>query len=251
MTPLEQMLLLHRDRIGIVCLGLFAGLFALYHGMVRTGYRFPLRPLQAFEQIRSLVSQSLESGQPFHVALGCGSWDTSMAEMLAGLTLFDYTSQRAGNVEQPAAASAGNPVAWLLAETIAERNGARGEPSCPAVTFYGPNPFAYAAGTSLEERLHQRTAHALLGPFGQEGLWLAEALPRQTPTIGGTSDPFSFALMHASIDFPFGGETTFSAGAYLHRLQHLGSLAAQDAMRLLVALAMIAGVILTSLGWGG
>lgn len=247
----NQLLLLHRDQVSLVCLALFTFLFAIYNAMVRRGYCFPLRPMQAFEQIQRLASQSIESGEPLHVSLGVGSFETAMAETLAGLTLFEYASQQAGHVDQIAAATAGNPVAWLLAGNIAARNAPQGEIDKTTVMFYGPHPLAYAAGTSLEERLHQRTAYVLLGPFSYEGLWLAEALPRQVPMIGGTSDPSSFALMQASIELPFGGENTFSAGAYLHRRQHLGSLATQDAMRFLVALVMVVGTIFLSYMQGG
>ena len=60
------------DFIGLGVLALFCVLFLVFTHRARTGRRFPLRPIAAYESIRQLVSQSLESGRPIHVGMGSG-----------------------------------------------------------------------------------------------------------------------------------------------------------------------------------
>jgi len=55
--------------------------------------------------------------------------------------------------------------------------------------------------------------------------------------------------MSASLDDTVIGEDVFAAGAYLHRPSHLGSLAAQDILRLVIMLGIVVGVVMTTLGY--
>jgi len=67
--------------------------------------------------------------------------------------------------------------------------------------------------------------------------------------LGGTAAPSAMALMQTTLDESVIGEEVFAAGAYLHRPTHLGSLATQDAMRIVAILAIITTVVVTSLGY--
>ena len=92
----------------------------------------------------------------------------------------------------------------------------------------------------------------LLGRFGVEGLWLSEAeAGAEQARLGGTAQPDAAALLTTSLDDAVHGEEVFAAGAYLHRPSHLGSLATEDALRVLVVVAILGGVVLASLGWLG
>ena len=53
----------------------------------------------------------------------------------------------------------------------------------------------------------------------------------------------------ASLDETVVGEDVYAAGAYLHRPSHLGSLAAQDILRIVIVLSIIVGVVMVSLGY--
>ena len=56
------------------------------------------------------------------------------------------------------------------------------------------------------------------------------------------------ALLQFSLDEAVIGEEVYAAGAYLHRPSHLGSLATEDIIRIVLILSIVAGVIMISLG---
>lgn len=88
----------------------------------------------------------------------------------------------------------------------------------------------------------------MVGSFGDEYLLMGETAARQGMAhIGGTSNPNTLPFIYASAQETLLGEEIYAAGAYLQkRPAHLGSLAAQDLMRWLVALFMLAGIVIAS-----
>lgn len=262
MTQLMPALLLIAGHAPLAALVVFCLLFTLFNLQARRGRPFPLRRIAAYERLGSLAVQSIETGQPIHVGLGSGAWAQAAPDLVAGLTALDYISKRAAAATVDASASersflatAGNPVALLLAMNLLPSDSRGGAPMRvldDSLGFYGPDPMAFVGGAAAEGRASAYAGHLLLGRFGSEGLWLAEALhPAKAPILGGASDPAAAALMQLSVDEPIIGEDLYAAGAYLHRPQHLGSLAAQDWMRFLLAAALIVGALVASLGWGG
>jgi len=243
------------DVAGLAALALFALLLAVFTRRARKGHRFPLRPIAAYERIRELVSQSLESGQPIHVGLGSGRIGSEATpETLMGMTVFDYVAGHAAAYNQPILGTAGEGTVLLAAQGVLQRarqkagfsDRYRGD----EVSFSGPGPMAYAAGATDAVTRDQHLASILLGRFGNEGLWIAESLQGLgVVQLGGTAAPDAVALMHTALDESVLGEEVFAAGAYLHRPSHLGSLAAQDAIRIAATLAIIAAVVAVSLGW--
>lgn len=262
MTHATLDLLLAPDHAPLVALLVFALLFTLFNVKARRGRPFPLRPIAAYERIKSLTVQSIETGQPIHVGVGSGAWAQAAPELVAGLTALDYVGQRAADAASAAAreqmllATTGNPVALLLAMNLLPsshtQERALWRSQGDLVGFSGPDPLAYVGGAASEGRRSAYAGHLLLGQFGSEGLWLAEALqPASAPILGGASDPAAAALIQLSVERPIIGEDLYAVGAYLHRRQHLGSLAAQDWMRFLLAVALIAGALAASLGLKG
>jgi hypothetical protein len=256
MITVQQFLLTYALEAALVLLGLFVLLFILFSLLRRPDRPLLLRPIPAYERLRRLTVQSIETGRPMHVSMGSGEWSLATPELVAGLIALDYVGREAARADEALCATTGNPVTLLLAMNVLQLNLARaGNHSGPAgneLYFYGPDPLAYVSGSAHQAHRRPREAHALVGNYADEGLWLAEALqPGRAPVLGGTSNPTAVALMHLSVDESIIGEDLFAAGAYLHRPRHLGSLAAQDVMRFLLALAIVAGAILASLGLGG
>lgn len=242
------------DVAALAILLLFVPLVVALSLRAKGGRRIALRPIAAYARLRALVSQGAESGGPVHVALGVGRLGTDATlESLMGLVMFDYVARRASAANQPALATAGD--ATLLPAAQAVLHQARAEAGYAEryagreVQFYGPDPLAYGAGAYAAAVRQRPLGHALLGRYGPEGLWLAEATAGLgAPRLGGATDPSSAALLAASVDDLLVGEEVFAAGAYLHRPSHLGSLAAQDVVRVVAILAIVLGVVLTSLG---
>lgn len=247
MSAPQATLLAHLPEAALLTLLIFAALFALCTMLARRGKAFSLRPIPAYARLRQLMEEGIETGRTLHVSLGSGPWGSANLALMAGLTALDRIGQRAAEGAQTVSVTTGSPEALLLAMNLLPARGARGQ-----CRLYGPDPLAYVSGAAAEGQRETRAAHALLGAYGDEGLWLAEALKADaTPVIGGAQDPAAAALLSLSAEEAAIGEDLYAAGAYLGRRLHMGSLAAQDWMRLLVGVAVLAGAVLASLGIGG
>jgi hypothetical protein len=90
--------------------------------------------------------------------------------------------------------------------------------------------------------------NVMVGSFGDEYLLMGETSARRGIThVGGTSNPNTLPFIYASAQETLLGEEIYAAGAYLQkRPAHLGSLAAQDLMRWLVGLFILAGIVIAS-----
>jgi hypothetical protein len=108
---------------------------------------------------------------------------------------------------------------------------------------------AYVAGAA-EVVSQQKTSHAVtVGHFGPEVLFLLEAQRRSGANqIAGSSESQAAALMFLAADQTLVGEEIFASGAYLERRQsHIASILAQDGLRWIVILAIIAGFIVANI----
>ena len=250
------------DVAAIAILAVFFPFFVLFTVRAIAGCRFPLRAIHTYDRIRGLVSQAAESGRTIHVGMGSGRIGTeSTPEVLMGLTVFDFVARNAATYDQSVSGTAGDPTVFSSAQGILQRArvdaGTGHQPRLGEVSFSGPDGLAYAAGTrqalqGIAGLPVRHLASVLVGRFGAEGLWISEAASDQELIhLGGTSDPAASALMHATLDASLIGEDLFAAGAYLHRPSHLGSLAVQDFMRVIIILSLVVGALLASLGYMG
>ena len=244
--------------VDLASLGLFLiflPVFAFFTLRAKAGYTFPLRPIAVFDRLKHLASRAIESGYPIHVAMGSGLIGSEATpEALMGLTVFDYIARHAATCGQPVQGTVADPTLLPAAQGLLRA--ARKESGFPEqytpqeVGFYGPEPLAYAAGTliTLDDRRH--LANVVIGRFGAEGLWIAEGATREgLSQIGGTVAPEDAALMYSSLKETIIGEEVYAAGAYLHRPSHLGSLAAQDILRIVITLSIIIGVVMATMGY--
>jgi len=257
MQPLIQLLDTGVDIAALAILLIFVPLLIVFTLRARRGHTFALRRITAYERMQELVHQAAESGQPIHVGMGSGQVGAeSTAEAAMSLTVFDYVASHAAAYNQAITGTMGDGTILAAAQGVLQQ--ARREAGFPEryvgseLRFSGPEPLAYVAGAAraIKEKTH--LASLLFGRFGVEGLWLGEALSDQgLPQLGGASDPSAQALMQPALDEAVIGEEIYAAGAYLHRPSHLGSLATQDVMRIVIILAIIVGVVMTSLGYWG
>jgi hypothetical protein len=93
----------------------------------------------------------------------------------------------------------------------------------------------------------QKVSQAVMaGQFGPEVLILAEVHRRNgAQQIMGASDHQALALLTITADHTLVGEEIFASGAYLeHRTTHIASLLAQDGLRWVLILFLIAGFVI-------
>lgn len=243
------------DITALATLAIFFPFFVFFTQRARGGFRFKLRPIRTYDEMKQLASQAAESGQALMVSMGTGQLGSqSTPEVLMGLAVLRHVCRSAAQYDQAVWGTVGDPTMLGAAQTILQRAQSRvGYPEHykgRQITFYGPEPLAYASGAADEVSRRQLLANLVVGKLGAEGLWLTEeAAARGTRQLGGTGDPAAAALLYATLEDPAIGEDFYAAGGYLRRVSHLGSLATQDLMRVLILLSILSGVILASLGY--
>jgi len=249
---LDPYLPLSEDAAALLVLLIALPLLMVLTIRARNGGGVTLRPIQAYHRLEELANQAAESDHPIHVALGTGQLGSeSTTETIMSLTVLDYVARRASVCGQSIMATTGDPGAFPAAQGVVcgamREAGVEADQGEPPVIFYGPDAYAYAAGATDLESHRQPVGLALFGRYGAEGLWLAEgSAGLDSVAVGGAAQPETAALLQASLDDYVSGEELFAAGAYLHRKSHVGSLLAQDALRVIIALVIIGGAILAS-----
>jgi hypothetical protein len=243
-------------------LGAFLLLFMIYlwrtgWGRTRPGQRFGLRPLHAYDAAREGLSLASETGRALHTSPGTGgvrAGGSATASTLAGMTVVESMARASAITGAPVIATTNDAVAYALTENAIRRGYQRagwsmdGESGGVRMVSH-EDSIAYVAGAA-EVVAQQKTSHAVtVGQFGPESLFLLEAQRRAGANqIAGSSDSQGAALMLLAADQTLIGEEIFASGAYLERRQsHIASLLAQDGLRWLIILAIIAGFILANI----
>jgi hypothetical protein len=248
---------------------IFAGALLIGAARVRGGRPAFLRPILGFEQARRAIARAAEAGQPLHLAPGSGAVGesgTATAETLAGLTLLDSLGRQAAltgapllvtsddaithtlneDVIQGGYAAAGRLDEAPLVDRIAARTVEGHGHGVRLLAHRDPLAYAAAAGDLVE---HEGVMHSITsGGFGPEYLLLGEAQARAgVPAVAGSTNPQALATMLISAEQTLIGEEIYGAGAYLSRTAaHLASLQAQDLVRALLILLILAGAIAAS-----
>ena len=216
-----------------------------------------LRPHQGFSFFRLMTSRAVEAGRRLHLALGKGSIGTaSTVETAIGLSVLEYLSTRAIIYDASLLVHVPDATTLTAARGVVQRcrketghDESRGD---IRLEFVSPEPLAYALGVAADLEPKGIYLTGILGMFGPEYLLIGETnVDKAIPQVAGASIPETLPLMYISSDETLIGEEFFAAGGYLHRPLHLGSLVAQDALRLAIVLSIALGILLRSLGLGG
>jgi hypothetical protein len=240
-------------RAAIVILIVFVAAIYIFTLRVRSGRTPLLRRIRAFDVLQGLPGRAIEAGRDLHLSLGVGSLvNETTADSLAGLAVLDYLAEQAAATGVSPTISMADPTVMLFAQNTLRAAHAgdsdRAEEAYRHIRWIAPQPAAYAAGVMNILNIDQVEANVMVGSFGDEYLLMGETAARQGMAhIGGTSNPNTLPFIYASAQETLLGEEIYAAGAYLQkRPAHLGSLAAQDLMRWLVALFMLAGIVIAS-----
>jgi hypothetical protein len=215
-----------------------------------------LRPIKAFSAMDDAITESTETGQAIHLSPGAGSvGDTSTAATLAGLTAVAALSERAATASVATITSTASPLALPLLQIASERGfaaaGAPEESDSAQLRFTSPDRSAYAVSVS-DAVVHEGVSTSMVsGSLGDEVLIVGErAHDAGAKQVAGTDSALSLPVAVATADHLLLGEQIYAAGAYLGRQRsHVASLQAQDWLRLAIVAAIVAGVVIKTLGW--
>ena len=213
-----------------------------------------LRSIEAFESLTHAMGRAAESGRPIHISVGTGGiGDATTVESMAALTLLDQLAQKAAAYDTQPIVTTADPVLMIAAQDRVRRSYAQRDflsgYEATKTRLIAPDATAYAAGVMDLLNNEPLSSNVMLGAFGDEYLLMGEVgAMKGLSQIAGATDPGVLPFVFATTDKPLLGEEIFAAGAYLGKLpSHIGSLLAQDWMRVLLVLIIVAGVIIKTL----
>lgn len=229
---------------------LFVPTFLFFRARVRAGRRPALRPIRAFARLRELVGLAAETGGAVHLSLGTGGvHQAAAAETLAALDMLDAVGEQAAAYGARPLVTTGDATVLLAAQGVLrgcyEGQGLLKAYDHLAARLMAPEAAAYAAGVMDVVNHEPLAAHVMAGRFGDEYLLMAEtAVHRGLEQVGGAAQPSVLPFVHATTPDPILGEELFAARAYLQETPaHVGSLLAQDWMRVLLIVILVAGIV--------
>jgi len=243
---------------GFLFLALFGGLILFFTTLAARKGAPPavFRNIEAFQSLPTTVGRAVETGRRLHISLGSGSvGGTDTATALAGLTVLDQISAVAVVSDKPPVVTTADGTAMLLAQDVLRQVYARQnalpryDPTSARVAGLSPISFGAALTSLVKDESVGGTI--LIGSVGPEAVLLTEAGQRANiTTLAGSDDPTTQALLFAAADYPLIGEDLFAGGAYIGRHPaHIGSLRAQDVLRLVIALIILGGFVAKTLGF--
>jgi len=240
--------------IGLGVLALFVVLMLFYAAM-RKRWPAVFRPIKAYQQLNTAVERAVEAGERVHLSLGTGSViGSDSAAAFAGLSLLSQIAEATTTSDKPIVATAGDGAMAMLAQdslrSVYKQANAMEHYKNISGRMLGPTPYSYTAEIPNLLDSEDVSVNVLAGSFGSEGALTAEFARRQdTFVLAGTEDVQAQAMLYAMVDDPLIGEELFAAGAYTGAGPlHEASLRAQDAVRLLIILAILIGTVLKTIG---
>lgn len=221
------------------------------------GYQPGLRPIPAWDLLSKAIAHAAETGRPLHVSPGtAGLGDNLTAETVAGLTVLETVAGRCATSGAPMLVSTASPLVLPIAQGMLrqawEAAGYPQEYRPEQVRFIAQDRNAYAIGAADLVSHEGVNTSVLLGHFAEEYLLLGEPSARaRVEQVAGTGQAYTLPFMITTANEVVLGEEIFAAGAYLtDRIAHIASLVAQDNMRLVVIIIILAGVLLQTVRLG-
>lgn len=245
------------EMIGFVSLGLaiFTAILMVVFGLLQRRFPVSVRKIPAFSRIRRAVSLVVEDGTRLHVSLGHGNLQTQFgAAAFAGLSLLRSLGEVTSLSDRPPIATTGNGILNMVAQdtlrTAHDAVAIEQSFDMNNSRLTGLTPFSYAAGVMPTIRDESISTNVLIGNFGIEIGLLTEAAERQNSVVIAASDNLpAQALLYAVSPDSIVAEELFAAGAYVQAgRMHNASLLAQDILRWLIIIIIVAGAILKMLG---
>lgn len=242
--------------LGLVIVFLTFGLILIFSLPLKKRPPLLFRSIPAVESLKRGLGLAIEQGTQIHISLGKASLtDPSCASTLASLTSLEKIAESSVAGDLPPVVTTGEGGINLLSRDALQAACLAGkapelyDPQSARLT--GVTPFAYAAGSLPIIYSGTVTTNVLTGHFGSEVVLLTEAAEKTDSQLFTASDSLQAqAVMYASTENTLLGEEIFALPAYLGEKRiHQASLYAQDYLRLILVLALIAGAILTFLGY--
>ncbi len=206
-----------------------------------------VRMIPGLAALEDAVGRATEMGSPVLFTTGWGG-DIQRPTTIAALSIFGEVAERTARYHTRLLFPTHDPVIMAVAEEIARERSARVDGLPPGhgdISYVSSSQFGYAAavdGILVRER---PAAVFLIGTFEAESLILAETGNSiGAIQIAGTDSTIQLAFFVVACDYTLIGEEVFAASGYLTQEPDIvGTILAQDWMKILIALLLVIATI--------
>ncbi|MEE9167420.1 MAG: fibronectin type III domain-containing protein [Candidatus Neomarinimicrobiota bacterium] len=250
-SPARQWLDGNRFPFSIITL-VFCGSVIFWIDRARRGKPINIRKIAGLEAVDEAVGRATEMGRSCLFIVGIQ--DMNDIQTIAGITVLSRVAKIAAELEATVEVPTTRSLVMTAAREAVEAaylSAGRPDAYNPDLIYYVTDEqfgfVAYAQGLMVREK---PAACFYMGAFFAESLILAE----MGNTIGaiqvaGTAMPAQLPFFVAACDYTLIGEEFFAASAYLSgEPSQLGSLKGQDVGKTIVAIGIVAGVIMHTVG---
>lgn len=217
------------------------------------GWKFYVRRIAGLKAIEEAIGRATEMGRPILYVPGID--DMNNIQTIASMVILNDVARIAATYETPMIVPVCRPFVVPVAEEAVQQgylNAGRPELYKPdTVRYLSDVQFAFTAGVSGIMLREKTAANLYLGSFFAESLVLAETgFSTGAIQVAGTANIHQLPFFVAACDFALIGEELYAASAYLSNEPMLvGTLKASDVAKILIIVAVLAGVLAQTAGW--
>ncbi|MBU0982422.1 MAG: hypothetical protein KKA42_01025 [candidate division Zixibacteria bacterium] len=243
------------DRLNaVVLLVIFSGAVLLYTHWAKKGKPLFLRKIPGLDAVEEAVGRATEMGRPVLFVPGIAELDE--IETIAGISILGRVAKITAEYGTPLRVPVRYPLVLAAGQEVVQQ--AYIEAGNPdgydedMVRYVAGEQFAFTANVNGYMMRERPATNIYMGAFFAESLLLAETgNAAGSIQIAGTARPEQLPFFIAACDYTLMGEELYAASAYLsHEPVMLGGLKGQDFVKMLIAIAIIIGVILVTLNMG-
>lgn len=228
--------------------------FLYYLNLAKKGKDLYIRKISGLDAVEEAVGRSTEMGKPIMYILGIGY--VTDIPTIAGLTILGRVSKKVAEYETKILVPSYDPVVMTTAqEVVKEAFTEAGRPDLynkNDIMYITQDQFGYAAGVDGMMMREKPGAIFLQGLFFAESLILAETGHSiGAIQISGTTETAQLPFFVAACDYTLIGEEMMAASVYLQKEpMMLGSIAAEDFLKVIIMFILVLGFLFSFLGAG-
>ncbi|MBN2017203.1 MAG: hypothetical protein JW794_03595 [Candidatus Cloacimonetes bacterium] len=236
--------------ITLVAVLLFGALVYFMIRAARKGKRLYIRPIAGIQEIDNAIGRATEMGRPILFVPGLSG--ISDVATLAGLAILSKVAKKAAEYDTRILVPCRDFIVLPIAqETVKEAHYEAGRPDTydkNSVFFITQAQFAFVSGVNGIMIREKTATNFYMGMFWAESLLMTETGSMTGAIqIAGTDAVNQLPFFITTCDYTLIGEELYAASAYLSKQPLiLGTLKAQDYMKLLIVITVVIGTLLST-----
>lgn len=236
--------------ITLIAVLIFGTLVFFMIKAARTGKKLYIRPIAGIEEIDNALGRATEMGKPILFVPGLsGIRDVAT---LAGLAILSKVAKKAAEYDTKILVPIRDYIVLPIAqEIVKEAHYEAGRPDSydkNSVFFISTAQFAFVAGVNGIMMREKTATNFYMGMFWAESLLMTETgTMTGAIQIAGTDAVNQLPFFITTCDYTLIGEELYAASAYLSKQPLiLGTLKAQDYVKLLIVISVVVGTLLST-----